>query len=730
MAQELGSSTPYKSSATAQFPLTSTHYEYNECYGLARRENRGHYVQINTATFLEMFFPGQGASFQPVPGALVHLNKIPFKDPEVKWYEHLIRAFELYCPQLKFIDSSSLPTESKYGRPSVQLKPDISSYFKSELSAPSALDPPAPSPAPPVTKRAVNFEKVEVIIETRAPRFERDSEQGGSTRGRITMYGIAQLAEQHRTHCFSVVIVERYARLIWWNRAGAVVTPRFDYFQDESLAKFFHLYASAAPDVRGLDTSASTSDEHFDERYPQWQKDARERLSPDPTKPLSDDHPLFLFDVRVRSDVQPESVQYKKFVGTTPFIRNTHSLTGRSTRCYRVWDAETKQVQFMKDTWRSIEPGVMEEGEIYEALKKENVRNILTLVTYGDVVWPGTETYQITKTQTFLPEESNLLKRLKGRYHTRLVFKECGKSITQANSIGEMVSAIYDSILDNSRAHKDAYENAQYLHRDISVGNIIILPDGRGCLIDWDLAKSRQELEKTPRQLQRTQFISGRLLDTQVPIKHVLADDLESYYHVLAWLVALYVQHERVGGQLLSYLKTFDEVLRGSDPEELSQGGLYKTNNLASKFMSNTKLYMNDPEPLKKLLRKLEETLSVRYGIEPTPGQIVEAEAYRIELFRNPSLVRSPDFFDRILCSLEVTQCNVCKQNLTSHAWFEKIFHEATALKSRMPDPLVYNLPGVTTTYKPPRRREAFDNSDEFWAAGMYCAKKRRREEQ
>jgi thiamine kinase-like enzyme len=34
---------------------------------------------------------------------------------------------------------------------------------------------------------------------------------------------------------------------------------------------------------------------------------------------------------------------------------------------------------------------------------------------------------------------------------------------------------------------QEALEKAQILHRDISVGNILITTDGRGLLIDWDL---------------------------------------------------------------------------------------------------------------------------------------------------------------------------------------------------------------------------------------------------
>lgn len=52
-------------------------------------------------------------------------------------------------------------------------------------------------------------------------------------------------------------------------------------------------------------------------------------------------------------------------------------------------------------------------------------------------------------------------------------------------------------------AHTEAIENAKILHRDISVGNIIISDRG-GLLIDWDLAKDIDNLEKISRQPFRT----------------------------------------------------------------------------------------------------------------------------------------------------------------------------------------------------------------------------------
>ena len=38
-------------------------------------------------------------------------------------------------------------------------------------------------------------------------------------------------------------------------------------------------------------------------------------------------------------------------------------------------------------------------------------------------------------------------------------------------------------------AHAHAFQDAKLLHRDISSGNIILTDEGKGLLIDWEMAK-------------------------------------------------------------------------------------------------------------------------------------------------------------------------------------------------------------------------------------------------
>ena len=53
-------------------------------------------------------------------------------------------------------------------------------------------------------------------------------------------------------------------------------------------------------------------------------------------------------------------------------------------------------------------------------------------------------------------------------------------------------------------AHEEAYL-ANILHRDLSPGNIIIGPDGKGLLIDWDLSRTFSDVQpQTPRRATQT----------------------------------------------------------------------------------------------------------------------------------------------------------------------------------------------------------------------------------
>ncbi|KAG2103035.1 hypothetical protein BD769DRAFT_1299173, partial [Suillus cothurnatus] len=83
--------------------------------------------------------------------------------------------------------------------------------------------------------------------------------------------------------------------------------------------------------------------------------------------------------------------------------------------------------------------------------------------------------------------------------------------------------------------HRDVYHNVGVLHRDLSVGNIVIY-HGKGILIDWDLSKLINF--KSVQQITRTgtwQFMSAHLVENR-DAKHDVEDDLESSLYVVLWV--------------------------------------------------------------------------------------------------------------------------------------------------------------------------------------------------
>ncbi|KAJ3004790.1 hypothetical protein NUW54_g4647 [Trametes sanguinea] len=123
-----------------------------------------------------------------------------------------------------------------------------------------------------------------------------------------------------------------------------------------------------------------------------------------------------------------------------------------------------------------------------------------------------------------------------------------------------------DSILP--LAHSLAYTNHRLLHRDISAGNVIIRPSlsadvdengnkeviWEGVLTDWELAKeipvrdpSDPEAPKeVPRQPERTgtwQFMSVHYVRDHPKCPVSVADELESFFHVLLFYAVRLLHH-------------------------------------------------------------------------------------------------------------------------------------------------------------------------------------------
>ncbi|KAH9855743.1 hypothetical protein C2E23DRAFT_893185 [Lenzites betulinus] len=143
------------------------------------------------------------------------------------------------------------------------------------------------------------------------------------------------------------------------------------------------------------------------------------------------------------------------------------------------------------------------------------------------------------------------------RSHMRMVIDKVGRPLTQFTCTRELIEAVRDAVL----GHKRAWEDARVLHRDISVGNILITdeptdePNSAGFLHDFDYSSMECEPERLPgedahdegadggpdvRQKERTgtyYFMAVELVTATPGTIHDCHHDLESFYWVIIWVI-------------------------------------------------------------------------------------------------------------------------------------------------------------------------------------------------
>ncbi|KAI8976620.1 hypothetical protein BD414DRAFT_446088 [Trametes punicea] len=298
-------------------------------------------------------------------------------------------------------------------------------------------------------------------------------------------------------------------------------------------------------------------------------------------------------------------------------------MAGRGTRGYVAIDlsGETRKFVWLKDAWRTYYDLVESEGTVLQLLNRHKVVNVPTFVCHSDLPGQSTRTPEIwdlnnerrksaqasaqpaanvPSTSTVPPRcassqtpgasssSSSSLKRprseeeerldmppppppnrtdttgiessqdacpLRRHIHYRLVVEEIGRPLHTFINGHHLVSVIYNCI----RAHQEAVEKTNTLHRDISGGNILIYPCVvcdkpsrtkrivlRGLLTDWELSKDiargpRPRAARLPERTGTWQFMSVFLINQ--PTKAVeVPDELEAFFHVLLYYSLRYLR--------------------------------------------------------------------------------------------------------------------------------------------------------------------------------------------
>ncbi|KAI0333008.1 hypothetical protein GY45DRAFT_1245751 [Cubamyces sp. BRFM 1775] len=413
--------------------------------------------------------------------------------------------------------------------------------------------------AVPATGRRTDWAAIELSVEFKIhpnqdDPFDDKAETGypsSSIRrrdnlGQILGYAGLVFKYQHVTHHFSVVILGDCARVQRIDHVWLVFSSKFNYKQEPAkLGQFFWRLAHASPETRGRDPTAV----HVSPSSPE----GLEMLAWKNKTLPADDYTRQLFVRTLEQGWSWWKLQvrdgdgYKEFLVAKPtFI--APGVVGRATRGYVAYDKSNPDHPFvyLKDCWRVVHGRSELEGDILAALNQCGVSNVPTVLCHGDV---GAQRTVSQDVWTRLHPTQKC--RMKVHQHYRLVVKEVGLPLKEFPNGKELVSVLIDCL----EAHEEAYTKANIIHRDISVGNILLVPYGlhpedqqpiyKGLLTDWELSKRTEYNEFEARHPDRTgtwQFLSANALK-RPKAQIEIADELESFFHVLLYCAIRFLPH-------------------------------------------------------------------------------------------------------------------------------------------------------------------------------------------
>ncbi|KAJ2912023.1 hypothetical protein MD484_g8389, partial [Candolleomyces efflorescens] len=354
------------------------------------------------------------------------------------------------------------------------------------------------------------------------------SEAAAARRG-IVLALTKQLNCQWRNFAFFLLVNDPVAYIVRADRAGVIVTEPINFRNEPGpLLEFLWRFNFLSPEERGMDPTVRPATDPEDINI------AKEKLAAHVSTGM---HASPVYIVEVSDTTTPRNVL------VWGCLSSCKSLTGRSTRFAAVWDPEAEKVRFLKDMWRTDAETREGESDILRILNDAKVEHVPTLLAGGDVLGR----YHQTMTQTFTSPKQPWVRTQPGVLekwtHHRLLEEFIPTLLEDFKTPKGFLQALFDAFL----AHKGAYALG-FLHRDVSDGNIMIDENGRGVLIDWELAIRVRDnrgasIENKSGQHDRVgtwKFISFNLLQQKELRKpHGVPDDQQSFLWIALYYILL-----------------------------------------------------------------------------------------------------------------------------------------------------------------------------------------------
>ncbi|RDX42645.1 hypothetical protein OH76DRAFT_1488526 [Lentinus brumalis] len=507
-----------------------------------------------------------------------------------------LRKARTHCPGYSFHDTSA---RSLHPRRLGYMKPHICCYAtenfdlvqhsetesRTEFGYAEFFIDAKPSPShdyfvdPPITSTIEGRASHDFIAPAEDEEFRKHRDRAlGQHIGYVTEI----FARQPRVAVFSISMAGSRARLVRWDRAGCVVTEDFDIRGRADLfCDFLWRFSQTTHRRRGHDVTVEVASPHEETLFRASIKaHVKLQLALEEGATLDNAlrqhyEPGCVAAVHVLAHGSPANAAHvHRFLVSRPVVSPLR-LTGRATTGYWAVDARTRNVVFLKDTWRAYPP-VDLEGETLKRMNEQGVCNIPALVCHGDVpdYIPHDERevdprdVQVSETDEYQNEQS-VCKVMEDKvvvakhWHYRVVLGTVGYGLRELRGTEELLHATYDVF----HAMRDALRHDSRLHRDISVGNILLVREEgrdvrRGVLVDWETSCRVDDTGKAvePGRVGTWQFMSVEmLLNGENDRQHTFQDDMESLLYVVLYCSLLWLPHALPTNQLVAMFNVLFE---------------------------------------------------------------------------------------------------------------------------------------------------------------------------
>ncbi|KAI0745673.1 hypothetical protein C8Q76DRAFT_764828 [Earliella scabrosa] len=346
-----------------------------------------------------------------------------------------------------------------------------------------------------------------------------------------------------------------HARLLRWDRSGCVVSESFDLHEHpELLCDFLWRFSQTSDAGRGHDITEEAMFHTLITAETRFQLGVEGTELANAVARHYQPGKAIAVEILVRED-EHEDPHLRRFIVSRPVVDPVW-LDGRGTRGFWAVDPSRDRVAFLKDTW-ILGSSTELEGDTIRSLNLAGVCNVPRLVCHGEVLvnFDPSQRGSIQDTRTNEFSFHRWVCRMGGktvhvshRKHYRMVLDIVGYDLRSMRGTEELLHAGYDVLV----AMRDALAKGSRLHRDISVGNIILVAERdrtirRGYLVDWETSSKVDDtgmayhVGRTGTWLfMSVNMLTGRAVTSG---RHTIKDDMESLLYVILYCALLCLPH-------------------------------------------------------------------------------------------------------------------------------------------------------------------------------------------